>query len=62
MLKRPLLEFPPEFQVMPCKPLFFDMASSHLGFPSLEHRTQTQTGAAVSAVTSMLSSWWGTGK
>ncbi|EGD75011.1 hypothetical protein PTSG_07235 [Salpingoeca rosetta] len=62
VLKRPLLQFPPEFQAMSCKPLFFDMGSSHLAFPNVGDRTQSQTEATVSAVTSMFSSWWGGNK
>ncbi|CAG0912814.1 unnamed protein product, partial [Notodromas monacha] len=33
-----LVQFPPEFQPVLCKPLFFDLAWNHVEFPSLEHK------------------------
>ena len=33
-----LVDFPPEFQTISCKPLFFDVANNHLVFPPLEAR------------------------
>eukprot|EP00047_Mylnosiga_fluctuans_P002980 m.226832 g.226832 ORF g.226832 m.226832 type:complete len:577 (+) comp11490_c0_seq1:121-1851(+) len=33
-----LVDFPPEFQTISCKPLFFDLANNHLAFPALEAR------------------------
>lgn len=36
--KANLAHFPPQFQPIPCKPLFFDLAREHLAFPSLEDK------------------------
>uniref|UniRef100_A0A8D2LLR8 Signal recognition particle subunit SRP68 n=2 Tax=Varanus komodoensis TaxID=61221 RepID=A0A8D2LLR8_VARKO len=33
-----LVHFPPEFQPIPCKPLFFDLALNHVTFPPLEDK------------------------
>eukprot|EP00095_Tigriopus_kingsejongensis_P001968 maker-scaffold886_size84816-snap-gene-0.28 protein:Tk01968 transcript:maker-scaffold886_size84816-snap-gene-0.28-mRNA-1 annotation:"signal recognition particle 68 kda protein" len=33
--------FPPNFQPIPCKPLFFDLAREQVAFPSLENRLAT---------------------
>ncbi|XP_068177425.1 signal recognition particle subunit SRP68 [Antennarius striatus] len=35
-----LVPFPPEFQPIPCKPLFFDLALNHVTFPSLDDRVE----------------------
>lgn len=36
-----IIDMPPRMQPVSCKPLFFDIASSHHGFPNLNHRSQT---------------------
>ena len=33
-----LVDFPPEFQTISCKPLFFDVANNHVVFPALDSR------------------------
>lgn len=35
-----LVEFPPRFQPIPCKPLFFDLALNHATFPPLEDKVE----------------------
>ncbi|XP_048467098.1 signal recognition particle subunit SRP68 [Rhincodon typus] len=35
-----LVRFPPEFQPIPCKPLFFDLALNHATFPALEDKVE----------------------
>lgn len=47
-LKNPnLIAFPPQFEAIACKPLFFDLASHHLSFPSLEARKTRKTAATM---------------
>ncbi|KAA8595020.1 hypothetical protein FQN60_012155 [Etheostoma spectabile] len=39
--KRPnLVQFPPDFQPIPCKPLFFDLALNHVAFPPLDDKVE----------------------
>ncbi|XP_029538034.1 signal recognition particle subunit SRP68-like [Oncorhynchus nerka] len=35
-----LVQFPPDFQPIPCKPLFFDLALNHVAFPPLEDKVE----------------------
>ncbi|XP_015254604.1 PREDICTED: signal recognition particle subunit SRP68 [Cyprinodon variegatus] len=35
-----LVQFPPEFQPIPCKPLFFDLALNHVAFPPLDDKVE----------------------
>ncbi|MGH0141727.1 UNVERIFIED_CONTAM: hypothetical protein FKN15_031684 [Acipenser sinensis] len=35
-----LVTFPPEFQPIPCKPLFFDLALNHVAFPPLDDKVE----------------------
>ncbi|XP_056265620.1 signal recognition particle subunit SRP68 [Pseudoliparis swirei] len=35
-----LVQFPPDFQPIPCKPLFFDLALNHVAFPSLDDKVE----------------------
>ncbi|MED6265034.1 signal recognition particle subunit srp68, partial [Characodon lateralis] len=35
-----LVQFPPEFQTIPCKPLFFDLALNHVVFPPLDDKVE----------------------
>ena len=41
-----LYPFPPSFQPIPCKPLFFDLAREHVEFPDLEKKVAGPAGAA----------------
>ncbi|XP_015269976.1 PREDICTED: signal recognition particle subunit SRP68 isoform X2 [Gekko japonicus] len=38
-----LVHFPPEFQPIPCKPLFFDLALNHVTFPPLEDKVEQKS-------------------
>merc|ERR1711988_1149831 len=40
-----LYPFPPSFQPIPCKPLFFDLAREHVEFPDLEKKVGGGPGA-----------------
>ncbi|XP_023119487.1 signal recognition particle subunit SRP68 [Amphiprion ocellaris] len=35
-----LVQFPPDFQPIPCKPLFFDLALNHVAFPALDDKVE----------------------
>lgn len=35
-----LVQFPPDFQPIPCKPLFFDLALNHVAFPTLDDKVE----------------------
>ena len=35
-----LVHFPPGFQPIPCKPLFFDLALNHVAFPPLDDKVE----------------------
>lgn len=51
-----LVPFPPEFQPITCKPIFFDLALNNLEFPPLQHKMeQSKKG-------STWGSWFGWGK
>lgn len=49
-----LVNFPPKFRSIPCKPLFFDLALNHLKFPQLE----AETVAKSSGLTGMVKNWF----
>ncbi|XP_077979719.1 signal recognition particle subunit SRP68-like [Glandiceps talaboti] len=54
-----LVTFPPEFQPVPSKPLFFDIAFNHVDFPSLEDKVE-QKKAASGGITGFVKGWlWG---
>ncbi|CAH2302124.1 signal recognition particle subunit SRP68 [Pelobates cultripes] len=38
-----LVRFPPDFQPIPCKPLFFDLALNHVALPSLEDKLEQKS-------------------
>jgi len=58
--KSSLVRFPPEFDAIPCKPLFFDLAINHLEMPSLDSKLATQQDGGQK---SGLGGWiWGWGK
>lgn len=56
--KKPnITHFPPDFQPIPCKPLFFDLASNQLQMPPLAHRIEQKKAAGL---TGYLKGWlWG---
>ena len=61
--KASLVRFPPEFEPIPCKPLFFDLAINHLEMPSLESKLASQdAGGAQKAGLGGWISGWGWGK
>lgn len=63
--KKPnLTRFPPSFEPVPCRPLFFDLALNHVEFPSLENRLEQQKkSAAGGGLTGMVKGWlWGGSK
>ena len=39
-----LAPLPPDYQAIPCKPLFFDLALNHIEFPSLEDKVEKKVG------------------
>merc|ERR1711915_908221 len=58
--KSALARFPPEFDPIPCKPLFFDLAINHLELPSLASKLETPKAAGEKAG---LGGWiWGWSK
>jgi signal recognition particle subunit SRP68 len=58
--KSSLVKFPPDFQPIPCKPLFYDLAVNHLEMPSLHSKLEVRTEAGQKAG---LGGWiWGWGK
>lgn len=51
-----LAQLPPDFQYIPCKPLFFDISLNHIDFPDLGERVEKESGG----VTGFVKSWlWG---
>lgn len=51
-----LAPMPPDYQALPCKPLFFDLALNHVAFPSLAHRAEKKQGG----ITGLVKGWiWG---
>ncbi|KAK3709166.1 hypothetical protein RRG08_030846 [Elysia crispata] len=60
--KAVLTRFPPDFEPIPCRPLFFDLALNHIEFPSLDDKLEQKKGAA-GGLTGMVKGWlWGGGK
>ncbi|XP_005095134.1 signal recognition particle subunit SRP68 [Aplysia californica] len=64
--KATLTHFPPNFEPIPCRPLFFDLALNHIEFPSLEDKLEAQkkaAGGGGGGLTGMVKGWlWGGGK
>lgn len=60
--KKPnLAKFPPDFEPIPCRPLFFDLALNHVDFPSLDDKMEQKKAAG--GLTGMVKGWlWGGGK
>lgn len=58
LLAKPhFVAFPPEFTPISCKPLFFDLASHHITFPSLKERTAQRS--VVGSVLKSVTGWFG---
>merc|ERR1719283_104224 len=55
--KAQLVNFPPEFAAIPCKPLFYDLALYHVAMPSLEDKLNKGKGAEAGGAG--LGSWLG---
>ncbi|CAG5121772.1 unnamed protein product [Candidula unifasciata] len=63
--KATLTRFPPDFEPIPCRPLFFDLALNHVQFPSLDDKLDQQKKAAGGGggLTGIVKGWlWGGGK
>lgn len=61
--KTSLVHFPPEFEPIPCKPLFYDLAQNHIAMPSLEEKLgMSMGGAGAGGSTGGWFSGWGWGK
>jgi len=59
--KRPnLTKFPPDFQPIPAKPLFFDLALNLAQFPSLEDKVEQKSQGG--GITGYFKGWWFGGK
>jgi len=55
-----IFKLPPDFEPIPCKPLFFDLAFNQIEFPSLDDKLeQKQTQAA--GITGFVKGLWGWG-
>ncbi|KAG1658623.1 Signal recognition particle subunit SRP68 [Nymphon striatum] len=53
-----IAKFPPDYQPIACKPLFFDLALNHVQFPSLEDKLEQKKGGQ--GLTGMVKGWlWG---
>ena len=58
-----LVPFPPAFEPLPCKPLFFDVAREHVGFPNLESKVSGPSGNTTQNTGGWFSGWgWGSKK
>jgi len=57
-----LVNFPPEFSPIPCKPLFYDIALYHVEFPSLDSKLKTEGGAGQGGGLGGWLGGWGWGK
>ncbi|CAL1278923.1 unnamed protein product [Larinioides sclopetarius] len=51
-----IAKFPPDFQPIPCKPLFFDLALNQIEFPSLDDRIEQKKGGGI---TNFVRGWLG---
>jgi len=55
-----LVPFPPAFEPLPCKPLFFDVAREHVAFPDLESKVSNPSGNTTQNTGGWFSGWgWG---
>ena len=56
-----LVQFPPDFVPVPCKPLFFDVAMSHVQFPNLDDKIEKKKEGG--GITNFVKGWfWGSKK
>jgi len=56
--KAKLVNFPPDFKAIPCRPLFFDLALNHVDMPNLDSKMEQKK--AGSGITGALKGWlWG---
>lgn len=51
-----LTKFPPDFESVPAKPLFFDLALNLVQFPSLEDKVEQKPQAG--GITGYFKGWW----
>lgn len=57
--KANLVTFPPDFEPVPCKPLFFDVAGSMVELPDLGDRIETKKDATRGGIKGMVGWLWG---
>ena len=57
--KDKLVQFPPKYSAIPCKPMFFDLAHYEVRFPSLEEETNAnkQAGSGLSKLLNVKNFW-----
>ena len=51
-----IIAFPPDFEPIACKPLFFDLALNHIDYPDLDQRVEKQQGGLTGFVKGL---FWG---
>lgn len=56
--KDKLVQFPPKYNPVPCKPLFFDLAYYDLRFPSLDEETNASRSANASGLSRLVKGFW----
>ena len=54
-------KYPPSFEPVPFKPVFFDLALNHLDFPSLENKLGQKPSQQKAGISGLISNWWGWG-
>lgn len=57
--KSALVRFPPEFEPIPCKPLFFDLAINHLEMPDLGPKLAAEKEGAKAGLGGWIWGWGG---
>jgi signal recognition particle subunit SRP68 len=55
-----VFKLPPEFEPIPCKPLFFDLAFNQIEFPSLDDKLEQKQQQAA-GLTGFVKGLWGWG-
>ena len=53
--------YPPSFEPVPFKPVFFDLALNHVEFPSLENKLGQKPSQQKAGISGLISNWWGWG-
>ena len=53
--------YPPSFEPVPFKPVFFDLALNHLEFPSLENKLGQKPSQQKAGISGLISNWWSWG-